>query len=308
MDQKTRIIGKIATTPEQLKRINQFHPEYIASEDPSSRSDYDEIFKRVGDATIVLNNVSTPLPKEILEKCPRIKFIQTWSTGTDHIDLAYAKRNDIRVANVSGYSTEAVAEKTIGALLITANNLIEANKDAQKGKWNYQKFIGVELKNKTLLIIGDGRIARRISELASVFGMKSINTNSKTSKADLSLYIKKSNFITINCPLNNDTFHLFGREQFNLMNGIVLINYARGGIVDEDTMLEALNSGKLSFVAMDVFEKEPPDKNNPLLSHPRVFVTPHCAWNTKESIVNLTDKCIENIELFLSNKLNDFVV
>ena len=284
--EKIHVIGKITLTPSQHKRLYDLGVEYFAEFDPVSRTDFDEILKRIGNATIVLDNVSSPLPKQVLEKCSQIKFIQTWSTGTDHIDLAYAKSRGIRVANVSDYSTEAVAEKTIGALLLAANNLIAANKDAMDGHWNYQGFVGAELRGKTLLTVGNGRIAKRISELAKAFGMNVINTNSSTSKTELNQHIAKTNFITINCPLNEHTHHLIGFEQFDLMKGAVLVNYARGGIVDEKAMLEALNGDRLAFVALDVFEKEPPEENNPFLNHPKAFVTPHCSWNTKERVAH----------------------
>ncbi len=306
--EKIHVIGKITLTPSQHKRLYDLGVEYFAEFDPVSRTDFDEILKRIGNATIVLDNVSSPLPKQVLEKCSQIKFIQTWSTGTDHIDLAYAKSREIRVANVSDYSTEAVAEKTIGALLLEANDFIAANKDVRDGHWNYQGFAGAELKGKILLTVGDGRSARRISELAKAFGMEVINANSGTSKTELNQHIAKANFVTINCPLNERTHHLIGREQFDVMSDVILVNYARGGIVDETALLAALDSGKVAFAALDVFEKEPPEKSNPLLNHPKVFVTPHCAWNTRESIVNLTDRCIENIEKFLKGQLDDFIV
>lgn len=305
---KIRVIGKIILNRDQYKRLEKLGAEYIASEDPISRTDVDEIIKRIDGAAIVLNNVASPMPKEVLEKCPDLKFIQTWSTGTDHIDLEYAKLQGIRVANVRDYSTEAVAERIIGVMIIVANNLIAANQDAKEGNWDYRGFVGLELKDKTLLTVGNGKIAKRISVLAKSLGMKIINTDSKTSKDELMQHVEHANFITINCPLNNNTHHIIGREQFKRMKGVILINYGRDGIIDEDALFEALENKNLRFVALDVFEKEPPDKNNPLIHHPRVFVTPHCSWNTEESIIKLADRCIDNIEAYLKGNKIDFVV
>lgn len=305
--ERVRVIGKITLTSMQRERLIQLGVEYIADTDPKSRSDFVEILKRIGDATVVVDNVSSPLPKSVLENCPNLKFIQTWSTGTDHIDLEYAKAKGIRVANVRDYSTEAVAEKTIGTMIFISNDLIAANQDAKAGNWNYQGFVGIELKGKTLLTVGYGKIAKRISELAKSFGMSVINTSSKTSKQELNHYIEQANFITMNCPLNENTYHLIGKEQFELMNNVYFINYGRGGTVDEDMLLKALELGNVKFAALDVFEKEPPERNNPLLHDSRVFVTPHISWNTKESITSLTDRCIDNLESYLNGQQINFV-
>jgi phosphoglycerate dehydrogenase-like enzyme len=297
--EKIHVIGKISLTPQQRKRLEKMGVSYLADTDPISRSDFDEILKRVGDATVVLNNVSTPLPESVLNRCHGLKFIQTWSTGVDHIDLKYAEDKGIRVANVRNYSTEAVAEKTIGAMILLANDLLTANLDAKNGNWNYQGFTGTELKGKTLLTVGYGETAKRVSKLAMVFGMKVTNSNSKTSIHELNRLIERAHFITINCPLNRDTYHLIGSQQFELMKDVVLINYARGGIVDEDSLLRFLESWNVKCAALDVFEKEPPGKDNALIHHPRVFVTPHISWNTIESMTSLTERCIDNIESYI---------
>ncbi len=306
--EKIRVIGRIALTAEQRQRLKRLGTEYIANTDPDSRSDFDEILKRVDHATVILNNLSSPLPRNVLEKCPCIKFIQTWSTGTDNIDLEYAKSMGIRVANVPDYSTEAIAEKTICAMLLAANDLIAANRHAIEGNWDYHFFTGTELKGRTLLTIGSGKTATRLSELARAFGMNVLQFDSETPKESLNHLISRSTFITVNCPLNDGTYHLLGKKQFDEMHGVILINYARGGIVDEQAMLYALKTGKLKFAAIDVFENEPPAKENPLLNHPKVFVTPHCAWNTTESMVKLTDRAIDNIEHYIEGRLIDFIV
>jgi phosphoglycerate dehydrogenase-like enzyme len=304
---KISVIGAISMTDEQCVRLKSLAAVSIEADNVRSPSDVEEIVRRIGNADVVLTNVYTPITGETMQRCSRIRFIQTWSTGTDHIDLDQARSLGIRVSNVSGYCTDAVAERTMGAMLLIAGRLQEANASARNGGWDYRAFVGMQLRGKKLLTIGRGRIAGRVMELARAFGMETSGTGSETSSRELKDRVSKAHFISIHCPLTERTHHLIGECEFSSMKGAVLINYARGGIVDECAMLQAIENGNVRYAALDVCEGEPPAKENPLLHHPRVFMTPHCAWNTEESSWQLTEGSIKKIEAFLQGTLSDFI-
>lgn len=306
MKNKIRVIGKIVLNQKQKQRLIELGADFFAEHNPE-RFNEDEIVKLIDNAEIIINNISTPITKNVIDRCPSIKFIQTWSSGTDNIDVDYAKKKKIEVMNVKEYCTNAVAEKTIALLLIATHRLIEANKSASNGKWEYQKFTGTELKNKKLLLIGEGHISKRVAELATAFGMKVCSTNSSTTKKELYSIISDANFISIHCPLNDSTKNLISTEEFKLMNNCVMVNTSRGGIINEEAMLNALENGSLKFVALDVLAEEPPSKNNPVINHPKIFVTPHCAWNTGESLKRLSDVAVKNIETFITKYNQELV-
>jgi D-3-phosphoglycerate dehydrogenase len=179
------------------------------------------------------------------------------------------------------------------------------NRDVLAGHWNYQNFQGVELKDKTLLIIGAGRIGTRVSELAKAFGMRVMTATSKTDKKNLRNMCGQADFITLHCPLNKVTHHLLGEEEFKIMKkGIYLVNASRGGVVDESALLKALNDETIAYASLDVLEQEPPSFDNPCILHPRVLVTPHILWHTKESVQKLTSQCINNLMQYMQERKN----
>lgn len=300
---KVKVIGKITLNNEQINQLKSLGVTDIAFDNPKSRNDEQEIIRRIGDADAIVINISVNITANIIKNCPALRFIQTWSTGTDNIDLDTAKEKNIIVKNVPDFSTEAVAEKTLGLMISLANDLFAAHLDAKAGNWNYTRFQGVELKDKTLCIIGKGKIGHRVQELANAFGMKTLLVDSKTTKQDLHTILSQSDFVTLHCPYAESTRHLLSTSEFNVMKkGVYLINNSRGGVVDEVALLQALNGGIVKFASMDVFENEPPSKDNLLLVHSKVFTTPHCAWNTKEAVRRLSDVCINNLAHYLSEK------
>ncbi len=298
-----KIIGKICLSQQQLTTLSGLGVSYIATDNPKSRSDEKEIMERIGDAEAIIINISIHITANIIQKCKDLRFIQTWSTGMDNIDLASAQAAGIIVKNVPDFSVEAVAEKTIALMMFIANRIREANQDVLKGNWNYQGFQGVELKNKTLVVIGSGRIGMRVTELARAFGMRVIAANSKTDKNSLKIMCSEADFITLHCPLNEKTRYLLSDEEFKIMKkGIYLINASRGGVVDESALLTALNNETVAYASLDVLEQEPPASDHPLICHPRVFVTPHTLWHTKESVDRLTEHCIQNLAEYMSER------
>ncbi len=297
-----KVIGKITMTSQQYESLINLGVTDIAIDNPVNRYDADEIINRIGDAEAIIINISIQITREIIKRCARLKFIQTWSTGMDNIEISAAEEAGILIKNVPDFSTESVAEKTLSMMIFIANKMQEANLDVIAGHWNYTNFQGIELKNKTLGIIGTGRIGSRVAELAQAFGMNVLIANSKTGKEGIYNVCNQSDFITIHCPLKPETYKLMSEKEFSLMKkGIYLINNSRGGVVDEIALLKALENETIAYASIDVFEQEPPDKNHPLIHHPRVFVTPHIAWNTAESVQRLTDHCIDNLKKYLLN-------
>jgi phosphoglycerate dehydrogenase-like enzyme len=303
---KARIIGKITLSENHRNELAQLGVSYIANDNPKTRDDKEEIISRIGDAEAIVINISTPVTEEIIARCKNLRFIQTWSTGVDNIDLVAAKNAGIIVKNVPDFSTESVAEKTIGTMIFISSRLREANQDVISGGWQYTKFQGIELKGKVLGIVGKGKIGFRVAELAKAFGMEVVFADSKTDKSSLQKMLSISDFLSLHCPLTNATYHLIGRDEFRSMKkGIFIINNSRGGVVDEEELLSALNQGMVAYASMDVFENEPPSKDYQLVNHPNVFVTPHSAWNTQESVDRLTSSCINNLKAYLSMRQHE---
>ena len=297
---KARIIAKIPFSDAQRGRLRAIGVDYVADSNPESRDDAEEILRRVSDAEAVVISISTPLKADVIRCSPTLKFIQTWSTGVDNVDLEAASAAAIVVCNVPDFSTESVAEKTLGLMILGANRLADANAHAAAGGWDYMKFRGCELRGKTLAIVGHGRIGRRVAELARAFGMSVVALGSKSGKDELHAALKRADFVTVHCPYTPATRHLLGREAFGgIKPGSTLINASRGGVVDEGALHDALEDGRVGFAAVDVFETEPPAKDHPLLRHPRAFVTPHCAWNTQEALDRLTESALENLEAYV---------
>jgi D-3-phosphoglycerate dehydrogenase len=305
-----RIITQLPFSPEQVERLKKIGATYFATDNPASRGDTAEIIKRVAQAHSIIISISTPITKSVMDACPQLKLIQTFSTGTDNVDLEAARAKGIRVLNVPDFSTESVAEKTLALMLFLANRLVEANQDAKNGGWNYTKFQGIELLAKNLLLVGKGRIALRVAELARAFGMNVDFTDSKTSREELRAKLATADFISLHCPYSPQTHHLMGTAEFRACKKTaILINNSRGGVVDESALLAVLKEDHLRAVSLDVFEKEPPPADHPLLHHAKVFVTPHFTWNTEEARQRLSETAIKNLELSASGqKLQNVVI
>ncbi len=300
-----RVIGKVVLTDDQRVRLGDLGIKYIAEDNPIAL-DTNEVIRRIGSAQGILVNISTRISEEVIRACPNLKFIQTWSTATDYIALEAARKRNISIRNVAGFSSEAIAEKTISLLILSSSRMLDANKHARDGGWDYVRFRGRELRGRSITIVGYGSIGRRVGELARAIGMHVYPVTSRNSKSDLYSALEESEFIALHCPLTATTRHMFNEEAFrHVRHGSVLVNNSRGGVVDESALLDALNQGVLFFVTTDVFEVEPPGSQNPFLNHPRAFVTPHCTWNTEESVRRLSDDAINGVELFIRRSQNE---
>lgn len=300
------VVAHINFSSEEVKRLNNLCPKYIATANPQRRDDTEEVVKRIGRASAIIVSISTFISASVIRSCPNLRFIQTWSTGTDHIDLDEARKVGIIVSNVPDFSVQSVAERAIGLILLSAARLIEANQNVRAGGWEYMRFRGIEIGGRTLCLIGSGRIGTRLAALASALGMRVSVITSKSTKDEVRIALAAADFISIHCPLTSGTRHMLGEDEFrNVKKGAILINTARGGIVNERALLTALDSGIISYACLDVLEQEPPNSDYPLINHPKVFVTPHCAWNTVEATNRLNSSVLAGVEsYFAGNPIN----
>lgn len=244
------------------------------------------------DAMIVRSatKVREPIIDAALET-GRLKLIIRGGVGVDNIDVEYAMERGIQVKNTPNASSASVAELAIGHMFTIARHIHSGNVTMREGKWNKKQYKGIELKDKTLGLIGFGRIAKETAKRAHALGMKIIYTNRSGKKEGYDEYtympledlLASADFISLHMPFNKEVGPVLGKEQFDCMkDGVYLINTARGGVVCEKALIEALNTGKVAAAAVDVFEEEP-TKNEELYTHSKVSVTPHIGGSTKEA-------------------------
>lgn len=275
----------------------------------------EDVIERIGDAEIVVTN-KVVITEKIMDACPSIRFICEIATGYNNIDVAAAKVRGIPVSNIPSYSTSSVAQMVFAFLLEIAQRIVAHSDAVRVGRWtNCEDFCFrdhplFELEGKTLGIIGYGAIGQKVAKIAVSFGMN-VLACSRTYRPELSTqHIKivtqdevltNSDVISLHCPQNLESQGLINRNTIAQMkNGVIIINTARGGIVVEQDVLDALKSGKLGFYAADVLSTEPPKADNPLLSAPHAFITPHIAWMTTQARSRLLNTAEKNLHAFLA--------
>lgn len=283
-------------------------------------SSEEEAIRRIGDCEIVLTN-KTPITERILSACPNIQYVGVQATGYNVVDCKACAEHGIPVTNVPSYGTDAVAQFTMALLLEICHQVGLHNHSVHQGDWvNSESFCywltpQMELAGKTIGIIGYGRIGQAVAKLAKAFGMQ-VLAHSRTVKKEspdceyvsLDELFSRSHIISLHCPLTKDTQQLINEMSIRKMkDGAILINTARGGLIDEAAVVKALETGKLRYAALDVVAQEPMDANTPLLSAPNCIITPHIAWAPIESRQRLLDTVVENIRLFLDGKPQNVV-
>lgn len=238
----------------------------------------------------------------------RLKLIIRGGVGVDNIDVAYAKEKGIKVMNTPNASSASVAELAIGHMFSLARFIGISNLTMREGKWEKKKYKGIELSGKTLGLVGFGRISREVAKRASVLGMNVIYTDilgkaegfNECEHCCFEEVLKKSDFLSLHVPFIKENGALIGEKEISLMkNGAYIINCARGGVVSEKALLDALNSGKLAGAGIDVFEEEP-SKNIDLINHPNVSVTPHIGASTFEAQTRIGEEIVEIITSFFN--------
>ena len=270
--------------------------------------------ERCAGADILLTN-KTPVTAQLLDACPTIKLICVLATGYNVVDCEAAKARGIPVCNVPAYGTAAVAQFTFALLLELCHQVGHHSKTVHDGKWCgcpdfcYWDTPQMELAGKTLGIIGFGRIGRAVGTIAKAFGMEVIAYNRSRCPegeaigeyVDLDTLLANSDVISLHCPLTPDVTHLICEKNLAKMkDGAILLNTARGPLIDEAAVADALRSGKLRGAAVDVVSQEPMNCANPLLGAPNCIITPHMAWAPIESRQRIMDCTVRSIQAFLN--------
>ena len=269
----------------------------------------DKVGEALKEFDAVVIRSATKLTKEVIdaEAGGKLKLIVRAGVGVDNIDLQAAKDNGIEVKNTPNASSNSVAELAIAHMFAVARFVNISNVTMRNGEWNKKKYKGIEISGKTLGIIGMGRIGRSLAQKATALGMKVVYTDLFGKQEGLSYdflemeeLLKVSDFISLHVPYDKTKGSLIGKKEFELMkDGVVLINCARGKVVEEAALLEALDSGKVAGAGVDVFEEEP-TKNEALVNHPKVSVTPHIGASTNEAQVRIGEEVVSTIKTFFN--------
>ncbi len=274
----------------------------------------DKIVENIGDAEAVLCN-KTPFTAEIMEKCPNLKYIGVCATGFNNIDINAANRLGITVCNVPSYSDSAVAQQVFAYILRYANRVDDYASFVDNGGWvrspsfSAFEFPTVELDGKTLGIVGYGRIGHAVSRIARAFGMnvivhtRTVRNEDGVSFVSLDELAERSDFITFHCPLTPETNGICSIDFLKKCKPTtMIINTARGPVVNEADLRYALDNGIISAAGVDVVSEEPMKEDNPLLGAKNCMITPHVAWSPVETRIRLMKTVAENLEAFINGK------
>ncbi len=280
------------------------------------------IAERIGDAEIVFTN-KIRLTRELLEQAPKLKFIALTATGTDNIDTACAREHGIAVANIRHYCTQSVVEHVFGVLLSLTHSLERYHQAVRAGDWQRSADFCMlhypvrELSAMTLGIVGYGALGQGVARIAREFKMTVLvsarpGTDSvPNDRVRFDELLAEADVISLHCPLNDATRNLFGAREFEAMKGsAMLVNTARGGLVDSQALVDALASGQIAAAAIDVLPLEPPVNGDPLLDYrgDNLIITPHIAWATDEARQNAIDELAANTQAFLDGGERNRVV
>ena len=275
--------------------------------------------REVADCEAVLLR-TMPCPEALLAAGKKLKIVARHGVGYDNVDIAAAEKLGIWVTNTPQALSDSVAEFTLAAMLAAAKNIPQCSEALYTGNYFYKNtHKGIELSGRTLGIVGFGRIGRALAKKAH-FGLdmkvlaysRSLwqdNASDYLTACGLNALLERSDVVTLHVPGGKDNENLIGAETFAQMkDGAILVDVARGGVVDEAALLAALDSGKLSYAVLDVQKQEPPLEGNPLLRHPKILLTPHMASNTEESMARMSLHAAWQIHKVLSGEMPDWPV
>lgn len=275
--------------------------------------------ERIKDADVVIVN-KTVIGKAELDAAKHLKLIALFATGYNNIDVKYAREKGVTVCNAGSYSTSAVAQQVFGYILGHASRIAEYDADVKDGQWIRSRLFcffsrpTCELRGKTLGIFGYGAIGRRVAEIGRAFEMRVIACTRTTKQdgiaemVDMDTLLRESDYLSVNCPLTDATQHLFNKDTFAKMKkGAFFINTARGGVIVEEDLAEALKSGRLGGAAVDVLTREPMTEECPLLNAPNITLTPHIAWALLETRMRLLGIVYNNVDAFLQGTPHNVV-
>lgn len=286
------------------------------------RTSYDEIVPRIRDAELVLLN-KCRIDEAILAQCPKLKWVGIIATGTDNVDLEACRRHGVRVANVPGYSTYSVAQMTFSLLLGICQCAQRYHEAVTAGYWQlgipaqYGLLPQMELYGKTFGIFGYGSIGRQTARIAKAFGMQ-VCVCTRTVRpeyqadgvefVDFDTLLAQSDVLSLHCPATPQTRGIINEKALcRCKPGMILLNTARGALVDEAAVVDALGSGRLGFYGADAFATEPLPEDSPLRRSAKVLLTPHIAWTTAEALARLAEITTGNLRSFLQGKGENIV-
>jgi len=276
----------------------------------------EQVLARIQDVDVVISN-KVIVNAEAMEQCKNLKLILISATGTNNIDLDFARSKGIVVCNCQGYGTSAVAQHTLTLMLALATSLLKYEHAVKQGEWNKSPifclldFPIVELSGKTLGIIGYGELGQAVAKLSEAFEMKILvaslpNRPTHKDRIPFAELLAQVDFLSLHCPLTDETRDLIDSQAFDKMKkSAFLINCARGGIVNEQALADALRQGKIAGAATDVLSVEPPTHGNVLLAEdiPNLIITPHSAWGSVDARQRIVNQMLENVEAFKQGKV-----
>lgn len=283
---------------------------------PEAELDEDRLIERIADAEAVITLLSDPVTARVIEACPKLNVIAQYAVGYDNIDVEAARRRDVVVTNTPDVLTEATADFAFALLLALARRVCEADRYVRDGRferWETDALMGTDLYGKTFGIVGMGRIGKAAARRAVGFGMKVIYYNRRPAnptdayllgarRVELDELLAESDVLSLHCPLNPDSRHLVDAGAFRKMKpGAFLINTARGPVVDEAALVQALDGGEIAGAGLDVFEREP-EVHPGLLQHDRVVLAPHLGSATVETRTRMGAMCAEAVHAVLSGE------
>jgi phosphoglycerate dehydrogenase-like enzyme len=309
---KIVVVDHVHLKAEHVKRLRTLGELKVFKEPPA---DTDELKERIKEADIAVVGWSN-FTRSVLDHARRLKMISIWATTCHYVDLDAAKERGIVVTHVPGYATESVAEYTYALMLATIRRLTLADRYVRKGNFDWRPFEGIELAGKTLGVVGTGAIGFRVAEIGRAFRMQLLGfdkyPNSKRAEdvglkyVDLETLLKESDVITIHVTLTSGTEMLIGKKEIAAMKqGAVIVNTSQGKVIEEEALIDALKSGKISCAGLDVLEEEPPPKNNRLFRLENTVLSPHIGFNTVEAEARCSDICVQNVVDFVDGRRNN---
>lgn len=272
----------------------------------------EQVVERLNGAEVAISN-KVPLRAATLEQLPQLKLIAISATGTNNVDLDYCRVHGIAVCNVRGYSTQSVAEHTFALLLALRRNIHLYHADVMGGAWQQAAHFVLhshpldDIDGSTLGIVGVGDIGHAVARIADAMGMRVLQAERKgarevrAGRVPFEQMLAESDVVTLHCPLTPETANLIGDAELRRMKpGAILLNLARGGLVDEAALARALREGRIAGAGVDVLTTEPPRNGNPLLetAGANCIVTPHVAWASQQAMARLAEEVVKNIEAF----------
>jgi phosphoglycerate dehydrogenase-like enzyme len=299
------ILDEVELSDDQLRRLEGLGRLVRHTTNPTGES---EVVRRLDGAEVAILGW-TALGRRILSQFPELRLIAVWATGYDYVDVAAANDQGIVVTNVPAYAGRAVAELTIGLVLVLARHIVPADRSVRDGRFSWRGFQGTELAGKVLGVVGVGDIGREVARLGACLGMHVLG-HARTPSAEratqlgvellpLHELLHRSDVVSLHVPLTAETHHLVGRQELATMRpGAFLVNTARAGVVDQAALVDALRTGRLGGAALDDHDHPAPA----LAALPNVVLTPHIGFCTAEALVRKGDVCVRNVASFLEGK------